>query len=421
MADILFLAHRIPYPPDKGEKIRAWNVLRHLASRHRVHLGTFIDDPADSAGVEPLKAICASVFWRPLSRRRAKLRSLPGLLTGASLTQGYFADLGFSGMLDRVVEWHQPDLCYVFSSAMAPYAARCHGAPMILDMVDVDSEKWRQYAATSSGPARRLYAREGRTLLALERRAAKAADSVILASRAETELFAGLAPEAAPRIHAISNGVDTERFSPLPADPNPFGDRPAIVFTGMMDYRPNVDAMTWFVAEVMPRLRVGGHSPCLWIVGANPVRAVRALASPDVCVTGRVPDVRPYLRHARAVVAPLQIARGVPNKVLEAMAMGTAVVVTPQAREGLDRVRDDELLTAATPAAFADAVGCVLDGNAGAIGARARARAVRDYGWPASLAMIDRLIDAALGAGALPNDTRHAVNPAPARLLADST
>ena len=394
MRDILFLAHRIPYPPDKGDKIRSWNVLQHLASRHRVHLGAFVDDPDDVRGVARLEGICASVFWRPLSPRLARLRSLTSLISGAPLTQGYFGDMRFRAGVDGIIARHKPSLFYIFSSAMAPYVAHHHGARVIIDMVDVDSEKWRQYAETSSGLARLIYAREGRLLLALERRAAAAADAVIFVSRAEAELFCRLAPEAALRTRNVDNGVDIDHFSPSLTFPNPFGDRPAIVFTGAMDYRPNVEAMTWFVGQVLPRLRARPTAPCLWIVGSKPSRSVRALAGPDVRVTGWIPDVRPYLSHARVVVAPLQIARGIQNKVLEAMAMGAAVVVTPQVREGLDRCRDDDLLTAGTPVAFADAISRVLEGEARHIGAQARACVVRDYGWAKNFAALDRLIDA---------------------------
>ena len=393
MRDILFLSHRIPYPPDKGEKIRAWHMLQHLARRHRVHLGTFIDAPEDARHIERLQAICASVFWRPLSPRLARLRSLPSLFNGAPLTQGYFGDAGFRAAVDDAVARHDPSLFFVFSSAMAPYVIDQPAGRLIIDMVDVDSEKWRQYAERSSGLTRLIYAREGRAMLALERRAAAAADAVVFVSRSEADLFRGLAPEAAGRVQHLRNGVDIERFNPSLEFPNPLGSRPAIVFTGMMDYRPNIEAMTWFVAHVMPRLRSHPRAPCRWIVGANPTRAVRALAGADVRVTGRVPDVRPYLSHAAAVVAPLQIGRGVQNKVLEAMAMGAAVVASPQAREGLEDCLDDELLTAAGPAAFAEAVGCVLAGEAGQIGQRARARMIRDYGWQASLAALDRLVD----------------------------
>src|SRR3954469_13053608 len=189
MKDILFMAHRIPYPPDKGDKIRAWNVLRHLAERYRVHLATFIDAPEDIASVPHLETVCASIVWRKLSPRRARLRSLAGLLNGASLTQFYFGDRRLHDAVACLVAVHKPALVYVFSSSMAPYVPDLPGARVIFDMVDVDSEKWRQYAETGSGPARAIYRpiyrREGRTLLALERRAASRADAVLLVSRAE--------------------------------------------------------------------------------------------------------------------------------------------------------------------------------------------------------------------------------------------
>ncbi len=394
MKDILFLAHRIPYPPDKGDKIRAYNVLRHLAERYRVHLATFIDAPDDVAHIPQLERICASVVWRKLSARRARLRSLAGLLSGASLTQYYFGDRRLRAAVEQLVSAHRPDLVYVFSSAMAPYVSDRRGAQVILDLVDVNSEKWRQYARTSSGLSRALYQREGRTLLALERRAAARADAVLLVSRAEAELFTGLAPEAAARIYHVGNGVDITYFDPTRRFANPLDARPALVFTGVMSYRPNVEAVEWFAEHVMPRLRSRAIPPCLWIVGSNPSRAVLALAGPDIRVTGRVPDVRPYLSHAQVAVAPLQIGRGIQNKVLEAMAMGVPVVATPQAREGIDACTDGELLTATTPADFAAAVESVLAGDAGPIGARARARVVHDYGWDASLAGLDRLLNA---------------------------
>jgi sugar transferase (PEP-CTERM/EpsH1 system associated) len=393
MRDILFLAHRIPYPPDKGDKIRAWNVLRHLSAKHHVHLAVFIDEPEDVHHVEALERICASVVWRPLSTRVAKLRSLSCLLSGAPLTQGYFGDRRMRAAIDGLIERHRPSLFYVFSSAMAPYVADHRGTRVILDMVDVDSEKWRQYAAASSGLKRHVYARESRTLLAFERQAAATADAVLFVSRAEAELFTRLAPEAAAHTYGIRNGIDTDHFTPSLDFPNPFGARASLVFTGVMNYRPNVDAMIWFVEQVMPKLRKHPAAPVLWIVGSSPSRGVLALAGPDIHVTGRVPDVRPYLRHANVVVAPLQIARGIQNKVLEAMAMGAPVVATPQACEGLDGCSENELLTAASANVFADAVTRVLDDNGSQIGGRARARVVRDFRWAESLDTLDRIIN----------------------------
>jgi sugar transferase (PEP-CTERM/EpsH1 system associated) len=392
MQDILFLSHRIPYPPDKGDKIRSWNILNHLASQHRVHLATFVEDPDEWRHVPYLKSRCASVFCRQLSPRLAKLRSLRGLISGASLTEGYFGDARFAAAVDNIVARSRATVVYVFSSAMAPYADSC-GARVILDLVDVDSEKWRQYGEARWGLGRLVYSREARSLSALERRAAAKADAVILISAAEARLFTNLAPELADKVHTIGNGVDTDYFDPSTRLANPFGERTNVVFTGVMNYRPNIEAMNWFTGNVMPLLRGQSWSPHLWIVGTSPSRSVRSLAASDIHVTGRVPDVRPYLRHARAAIAPLQIARGVQNKALEAMAMAVPLVVTPQVRETLDHCRDDELMTASTPEDFAAALSHLLRDGSAQTGVLARKRVIADYRWSSNLAKLDRLID----------------------------
>jgi sugar transferase (PEP-CTERM/EpsH1 system associated) len=402
--DLLFLSHRIPYPPDKGEKIRAWHFLRYLAGRYRVHLACFVDDPEDARHMSQLERICASVFWRPLVPMRARLRSLAGLADGASLTRGYFRDRRLQRAIDRIVAEHRPGQIFVFCSAMAPYIERHRAARCVIDMVDVDSEKWRHYAAVTSGLPRLVYAREARALLALERRAARLADRVLLVSGAEADLFRGLAPEAAPRVAAVPNGVDTAFFDPARQFPDPFDGTPAIVFVGTMDYRPNVDAVGWFASAVMPLLRssvAGGLS--FWIIGANPSAAVRQLARDDIRVTGRVDDVRPYLAYAAAVVAPLRTARGVQNKVLEAMAMAAPVIVTPEAREGLEACVG-ELIEASTPQTFAEKIrGVLLDRDAAMqLGRHARERVRRDFSWQPSCAALERALEPDRGAFAEP-------------------
>jgi sugar transferase (PEP-CTERM/EpsH1 system associated) len=387
--DLLFLAHRIPYPPDKGEKIRAWHFLRHLAERYRIHLACFIDDPADVEHVARLEEVCATVCWRRLFPSYAKLRSLGGVVSGAPLTRGYFADLGLRQAIRQIIVRHRPTRYFAYSSAMAPYLETLPPARSIIDMVDVDSEKFRHYAETASPLSQLIYAREARTLLSLERRVARLADRVLFVSRAEADLFRRLAPEVAARVDHVNNGVDSEYFDPsLPFD-NPYAGERAIVFVGAMNYRPNVDAAVWFASEVMPMLRHSSGAVCFWIVGAHPAQEVRRLAAGDIRVTGRVADVRPYLAHAAAVVAPLRIARGIQNKVLEAMSMAAPVILTPQAREGLDPCADDELIEADGADAFAAAVGRALAGGAEGIGSRARARVRRDFSWRSSLAALD--------------------------------
>ena len=221
---------------------------------------------------------------------------------------------------------------------------------------------------------RAVWRREARTLLGFERRAASASAVTLFVSRQEAARFAELAPEARERIDWVENGVDLDVFSPLRAWPNPFPNPgPHLVFTGHMDYWPNVDAVQWFAAEVMPRLRARHQAPRFWIVGANPSEAVKRLAAlPGVRVTGRVPEVQPYLAHASACVSPLRMARGIQNKVLEAMAMGRPVVASPQAFEGVRAEAGTHLLVADGAEETARAVAAILDGHHPRMGEAAR-------------------------------------------------
>lgn len=383
MEHLLFLCHRIPYPPDKGDKIRSWHILRQLARRYHVHLGCLRDAAEDERHVGFLRTICASVNCQPLNPRLAKLRSIACFASGEALTIGYFRNERLQRWVAETLRSHRPSRIFVFCSAMAPYVLDSTADQRILDMVDVDSEKWRQYAAHARWPMRAIYAREQRLLLALERKAAAAFDKTLLVSPAEAALFASLAPEAAARLAVLRNGVDADYFNPEHRYPNPYAGRaPRLVFTGAMDYRPNIDAVAWFSNQVMPHLRRSRPSLEFWIVGANPTAAVRGLAGlPGIHVTGRVEDVRPYLAHADAMVAPLTIARGVQNKVLEAMAMARPVVATPEACAGIDAVPEEEILTARAPDEFAAAVDCILLGEKRGLGCRARGRVLRDYQW----------------------------------------
>lgn len=393
MRDLLFLAHRIPYPPEKGEKIRAWHEFLYLARTHRIHLGCFVDDPADAAHVTTLAAHCADLAAIRIAPRRQRLRALLRTRPGQPLSLGYFFDA-------RMAAWVESkraqgiDRAFVYCSAMAPYVMGAPGLYRVLDMVDVDSAKWAEYAARAGWPARAVWAREARTLLAFERRAAADFDRTLFVSQAECAAFTGRAPEAAGRCRALDNGVDAARFAPSPDFASPYAPGgPVAVFTGTMDYRPNIDAVAWFAHAVLPRLRARRPELRFAVVGANPAPSVQRLAAqPGVIVTGRVADVRPYLAHAALAVAPLRIARGVQNKVLEAMAMARPVVATPQAFEGLRAQADAELLVAGDAAGFAEAVAAVLDGRHPGLGAAARAAVLRRYAWSATLAGLDAVM-----------------------------
>ena len=401
MPKLLFLTQRIPYPPNKGDKIRALKIFEHLRQWYDIYLGCPVDDPADWDQRETMAAKCADSYFAPLDRRRAKILCLRGLLTGRPLSVEFFQDAGLAAWTRRVLDEVKPDAIFVYSSNMAPYILdlRSPGQRCIVDLVDVDSEKWRAYGESGRGPMRWIYRREWRLILELERRIARECDAGTFVSADEARLFTRLVPEAAAKVHAISNGVDQVFFDPARDYPAPYetdasNPRQAdYVFTGTMDYAPNIEAVTWFVQDILPLIRRTLPHARFHIVGHSPTEAVQRLAeTPGVFVTGRVADVRPYIAHATAAVAPMRIARGIQNKVLEAMAMALPVVATGDALEGIEAERGSEVLQADTTADFA-ALCCQAASAefAAGIGAAARRRVLADYVWAERLHGFDAL------------------------------
>ena len=391
MRDLLFVSHRFPYPLNKGEKIRAYHLLRHLAPEWRIRLGCLVEDPDDLAHLPVLREICAEVAAFRIDKRVQKLRALARARPGRPLMLDYYRHPG----LGRWVAARLPgaDVAYIYSAAMAPYVLDLppSRARRLLDMQDIDSEKWTRYAADAAWPMRAVWAREGRTLLAYERRAAAACDATFFVTQAEARRFAELAPEVADRLDHVECGVDLGFFSPDHVFPSPYpGPARRAVFIGNMDYWPNADAAAWFATEILPRI---APRPEFWIVGANPGPETRRLAElPGVHVTGRVADVRPYLAHADVSVSPLRIARGIQNKVLEAMAAGRPVVASPGAFEGIRAQPGRDLLVADGAAAIAETVGAVLSGAHPGLGAAGRAAVEAGYAWPAVLGRLDALL-----------------------------
>lgn len=389
---LLFLAHRIPFPPDKGDKIRAWHMLDHLAGRWEVDLGCLVDDPADLVHLDVLRRRCAMVEHAVLGAR--VMRTLAGLRPGQPLSLGWFRDARLAAWARAGLAAGRYDAVFAFSSAMAPYAmgAAPAGTRRVLDMVDVDSEKWRAYATGARPPMRQVWAREARTLLAFERQAATAFDRTLFVSRQEAARFAELAPEVADRIGWVDNGVDLARFDPALAFAPGLGPS-ALVFTGRMDYRPNIDAVCWFAEAVMPLLRSRLPQASFVIVGAKPAAEVLALArQPGIRVTGEVPDTAPFIAAAAACVAPLRIARGIQNKVLEAMAMARPVVAAQGCVDVIDAAAGRELIGADSADDYVQAVDELLAdaGRRESIGVAARARVLAAYSWPARLARLEQ-------------------------------
>lgn len=394
--EILFLCHRIPFPPDRGDKIRSYHLLERMAQIAPVHVGCFADDARDMGFAPDMAKLTASqcVLRRDRSRVAAALK---GLATGQPLLVSLFDHPGLHDWVARVLAERPIAAVVTYSAQMA------HFVPVlppetcfVMDFVDFDSAKYAAYGAQGRGPMAWINRREGRVLFDFERKVAERADLCAFVSEAEAALFrqeTGLGPD---RIVGIDNGVALDYFDPA-ADfaQVPRGEGPLLVFTGQMDYRPNIEAVESFARETLPLIRAAHADAAFAIVGRNPAKQVRALeALPGVRVTGAVPDVRGWLAAADVVVAPLRIARGIQNKVLEAMAMARPVVASAQAAEGIDARHGEHLLIADGPAREAEAIDALLADptRAVSLGRAARARMEQRYRWSATLAKLPDML-----------------------------
>jgi polysaccharide biosynthesis protein PslH len=339
---ILYLVHRLPYPPDKGDRIRAFHLLKYLSRRAAVHLACLADEPVDESALTALRRQCARVSVIPLGRWSRWLRGLSSLARGRTVTEGAFDEPAMRDVLRTWTAETRFEAVLASASSMVNYVRlpELRGVPAIIDLVDVDSQKWLDYARADRGPRGWLHRLEGHRLRRCEQDLGAWVRAVTLVSPAEADLYRQCG--GAATVRAIPNGVDLTYFQPTPPT-----DEPSCVFVGALDYRPNVDAACWFCREVWPRIREHYPHARMRLVGRRPVQAVRRLASlAGVEVVGPVPDVRPYLAGAAIAVAPLRIARGVQNKVLEALAMARPCVVSPQALAGIGAVPGTHLLAA---------------------------------------------------------------------------
>jgi len=395
MEELLYLVHRIPYPPNKGDKIRSYHLLKHLAQSYKVHVGAFIDDAEDWQHAEHLAKLAGGeVKLLPLNPRWATLKSAYGLLSGEALTVRYYSDARMQDWVDTLLAQRPIARALIFSSSMAQYLLPHSQLRRVIDFVDIDSDKWRQYAEKKSWPMSWIYRREARKLFDYEQSVTQAFDASTFVSEAEAALFKQLAPACADKVFGFSNGVDIDYFSPAHNLISPYAaDESAVVFTGAMDYWANVDAVTWFAQEVWPAVRRTYPAARFYIVGSRPTPAVQALAQQDgIAVTGSVPDTRPYIAHAQLAVAPLRIARGIQNKVLEAMAMAKPTLVTPQALEGIAALPSKEILLANNAVTFVQYINDVLAGRYPDMGAAARERVLQDFSWAGHLRIVEQLL-----------------------------
>jgi sugar transferase (PEP-CTERM/EpsH1 system associated) len=392
MADILFLAHRIPYPPDRGDKIRSWHLLKHLAGLGRVHLACFADDAADAAHLPALREALGGRLGEAYVEIRRTGRAVAGaraLLERRPVSLTLFDSDRLRAFVRRLLATREIGTIFAFSGQMAQFVPERADARFVMDFGDMDSEKFAAYAA-QGGLMAPVHRREASRLFAFERAVAARADVSLFVSEAEAALFRDRVRLPGAHICALQNGVDLDFYATAAAPPPASAPHPLIVFTGQMDYAPNVDAVAWFAAEVMPRVPGATFA----IVGRKPAEAVRRLAGPQVLVTGEVPDVRAWLAAADVVVAPLRIARGIQNKVLEAMAMAKPVVASPAAFEGIEAEPGRDLLVAEQAEAQAAAISGLLADpkQAKALGEAGRHRVEQAYRWEARLAPLSGIV-----------------------------
>lgn len=397
MPEILFLVHRAPWPPDRGDRIRSWHMFEALAKLAPVHVAALADNHRDAAiAREKMAPLCKSLaievrnVSRPVSLAQAVLRGEP-------VSNRLFKNAALARHVDALIRGGSITHIVGFSGQMAQYLPADFDGLALMDFVDVDSAKFATYAEQDRRqPLHWVHQREARVLGAYEAAVARRVAASLFVSEAEAALFRARSGLRADKVRAVENGIDTDRFDPaLTFDAVDGGEGPLSVFTGQMDYRPNIDAVRWFAADILPLIRQQHPATRFAIVGRAPTDEVRALARlPGVIVTGEVPDVRPWLAAADAVVAPLLLARGVQNKLLEAMAMARSVVASAAAATGIDATPGEHLLVAEGAEAMADAVGSLFDDRAAAatMGQAARARMIARYGWGARLAPLGDLL-----------------------------
>jgi sugar transferase (PEP-CTERM/EpsH1 system associated) len=354
---ILFLCHRLPYPPQRGGKIRPFNMIRHLAVSHEVTVATLARSADELAAGQELHRYCHDLHVGRISKPAGWARFALHGMSAAPATFGYFYSPELARTVRRLLDTRRFDAIVVHCSSMGPYVAGHRGCRKVMDFGDADSEKWLEYGRTAPFPLSQAFRLEGRKVRRYEAWLGREFDACSVNAPRERDVLAAYVRSP---IHVIPNGVDLEYFEPSrPSGPGYIPNR--IVFTGNMSYRPNVDAVQHLVTAVLPRVRREIPDVQLCIVGMDPAPAVRRLADEDrVVVTGRVDDVRPYFDSAAVAVAPLRVARGLQNKVLEAMAMRVPVVASPAAFEGISAEAGRDLLVAAGPKAFSRAVVSLL-------------------------------------------------------------
>ncbi len=391
--EILFLSHRLPYPPDKGERIRAYHELKYLAERHVVDLFCFADTRADAENQGNCREMCRSVHVEVLSGPARRLRSVMSFLCAHPMSFGYFYSPQFADRVRRSLTEHRYDLIFVYSSSMGEFVPWPAPAPVVVDFVDADSAKWMQYANTCAAPLSWLYAQEGRRVAASEfALGRRAAVSLAVTAHDASELSGAAAGRFS--VAVIPNGAEVPAAFPEAIDTGIGKLQPFVVFVGTMNYKPNCDAVQHFAHDIFPLIRQRHPKLNFAIVGRDPIREVRRLAGfPGIIVTGSVPDVYEYFRNAEVSVAPFRISQGFHNKIAESLAVGTPVITSSRAAAGVGLSEEDGLYTADNPQEFAQMLDSVVSNIVLRRKLRRAAPVVRQkLSWETRLRRLDELM-----------------------------
>jgi len=386
---ILFVCHRFPFPPSRGGKIRPFNMIRHLDRNHEVTVASLARSPEEAEEGRGIAKHCSRFLCETIPPAAAWLNAWTRLPTATPSSMGYFHSPRLAAQIRREIATGAYDLVLVHCSSVAQYVTGLGAMPRILDFGDMDSQKWLAYARHRRFPASLGFRIEGTKLAREEARLARAFDLSTCTTRAELESLRAIAGGVASSW--FPNGVDQSYFAPAGGE----YDGNTICFVGRMDYFPNQEAVIGFCRQVLPRLRAAHPSIRLTIVGANPSREIVSLAqAPHITVTGTVPDVRPFVQRSCLTVAPLGIARGTQNKILESLAMGVPVVCSETAAGGVDAVPGEHLLTASDPAGFAEAVSRLIGSQEERerLARAGRRRMETHHAWEVSMRRLDGII-----------------------------
>lgn len=400
--DLLFIVHRIPFPPDKGDKIRTYHMLRYLAERYRVTVVCMVDDPDDLQHIETLRKMVYHVHYRVRTTKVMKLWAIGSLLTGKPFTLQCFYSKHLQQEIDTYLDQYDPAAIISFCSSSAEYIFRSRHdlkwlqkKVLLNDLIDVDSEKWGDYAEKHRGLMRWLYRREEKLLLPCEQRIIDSFDRTFLVSEEEKTILAS--QFSVDKVEAISNGVDLDYFSPLNVSKEQYPMAPCkLVFTGAMDYWPNVEGAVWFAEKVFPAVKKEFADAVFCVAGRNPTAAVLELTKiSGVEVTGTVADMRDHLSTATICVVPLLIARGIQNKVLEGMAMQKPIIATTGAATGIKAIVGEEIVVADDEIMMAQEIISLLKDKErqGSLGVKARAYVEREHSWDSHLCRLTELIE----------------------------